>query len=367
MRRLLPLWLFATTLFVFAFAAAQKDTVLYLVGKVVMADGGGIPETLRVELYCEGKVVRQTFPNQEGVFSFDLGSRRQTQTVTDASAMPTTGGLNEGFARDAWNPAGFHTVLGRVYLDDCAIRLGPNAEYGAPDIQLGIRGLLDRPDVGVLIVKRGAPENMVVDATIPADAREAFEAASGDLGKKKPDRKSALKHLATALERYPNYARALALMGQLELELGRPEKASSDFEKAIALEPESVVALLGLSQLSIEAQEWEKAAELSAKVLAQEPALPRALLYQGLASYYMNLLGSSQMALEQLEQQEQIERFPIGLLHLGMIYARAGRLSEAAIRLERYIHIDHSSAERVAMVEKQLADWREKGLTAPSQ
>lgn len=343
---------------------AQTDTALYLIGKVVMEDGTEPPQSLRVELICDGKPVRQSYPNDRGVFSFDLGSRRQSQTATDATSTPTTGGLNESFTRDAWNPPGFQTLLGRVYLDDCAVRLGRNPGFRGTEIKLGIRGLRDDPDIGELLVGRTRMFTGTADAAMPPKAIQEFEAAVEELSKAKPNRGRAAKHLEAAVKVYPEFTAAWVLYGTQLLDDGKPDKAKAALQRAAELDPESVEAWLGLAQIGVEVAAWDEVRELARKALEADPVAPRGLLYMGLAQYYRQRYPASHGAFAKLEELGLSERFPVAVLHLGMLYARMGDIPAAAERLQRYLEIERPSAlsaERRTSIERQLAGWKSSG------
>ncbi len=339
---------------------AQQDTVLYLIGRVVMEDGSTPSPNFRVELVCDGKVVRQSNPNEKGVFSFDLGSRKQTQGVGDASSSPTTGGLTETFAQNAWNPDGFKVLLGRVYLDDCLIRLGPNPTYSATNIKLGIRGLLDDPDVGEILVSRRSAVGGTVDASIPAEAREKFNRALEFLSQEKPDRKKGRRALEDAVKSYPDYADAWELLGNLHIEEQHVAEAKKAYEKAAELDADRLGPCLGLAEIAIEEQDWETARARSHQALGIQSEVPRGLLYLGLALYYEGDFARSHEALGRLEAIGKVEEYPIALLHLGMLFARMGDVTAASTCLERYLQLE-PSAEHRASVERQLEAWRRSG------
>lgn len=344
--------------------AAQTDTALYLLGKVVMDDGTKAPTHLRVEMVCDGKAVRQSYPNESGVFSFDLGSRRQNQTATDASSTPPTGGLNESFTRDAWNPSGFQTLLGRVYLDDCLVQLGKNPGYRGTEIKLGVRGLRDDPDIGEILVSRTLLLSGTADASIPPKALQAFEDAINELSREKPNKDRVRKHLETAVRVHPDFGAAWALLGTRLLEEGKLKEAREALARAVDREPRLVEPWLGLAQIAVESGDWVAAGELSARALELDGSAPRGLLYLGLAEYYQQRYPVSHSVLGKLEELGLAERFPIAILHLGMLFARVGDIPAAAQRLRTYLAVERPSAlspERRAGIERQLQQWQSSG------
>jgi hypothetical protein len=344
--------------------AAQTDSVLYLMGRVVMEDDTAPPSNLRVELYCGGRVVRQSFPNEKGLFSFDLGSRKQTQTVTDASATPTTGGLEESFARDAWSQDGFQVQRGKIYLDDCVVRLGASPEYRAAEITLGIRNVLEKPDIGELLVSRISGRSGLIDASVPPQARKEFESAVGALTKEKPDRKKARGHLEKATRVHPEYGQAWALYGALLLEDGDSKGAREALGRATEISPTMVEPWVELAQIAIESSDWATARQMASKALELDPDAPRGLLYMGLAQYYRQRSPHSHWLLGRLEELGLLEQYPIAVLHLGMLYARMGDIPAAGERLRKYLAIEDPSslsAERRQSIERQLAQWEASG------
>ncbi len=343
---------------------AQTEAALYLVGRVVMEDGTMPPSNLRVELVCDGKAVRQSYPNDKGVFSFDLGSRRQTQTATDASGTPTTGGLNESFARDAWNSPGFQSLRGRVYLDDCVVRLGQDPGFRGTEIKLGVRGLLDDPDIGELLVGRTLVGSGTLDATAPPKALQEFRSALEELSRGKPNRNKVRKHLESAVRIHPEFAEAWTLYGTRLLEEGRSKDAGNALIRATEVNPDLAEPWLGLAQIAVESGNWDEAREMAVKALRIDGDAPRGLLYLGLAEYYRGRYPRSHGALGRLEELGIAERFPIAFLHLGMLYARAGDVPAAAERLRTYLTIERPSAlsnDRRESIERQLAEWRASG------
>lgn len=77
---------------------------------------------------------------------------------------------------------------------------------------------------------------------VPAKAREAYRKAHEDVEKGKTD--DAHKHLAKALELYPNYADALTLRAVLALNQRDSQSAVADLDKAIQIDGNSAMAYM---------------------------------------------------------------------------------------------------------------------------
>lgn len=345
-------------------AFGQEDVVLYLLGRVVMEDGSKVPKDFAVQLVCEGKKVRQVSCSEQGVFSFDLGSWRSKDGTSDASTSTKIGGLDGGFARDAWNPSGFNTVLGRVYLDDCTIRLMDNPSYRASEIKLGIRGLMDDPDVGELLVRKArVGEATTLTVRVPTDPPEVLKLISegrAELAKEKPDPSRAAKKAEQALKISDSSADALMLLGEARVAQRKENEGRKVFQQLANSDPNAVAPRLALAQLDIESQQWDSALIWANEVLGLEPDSTKGLLYLGLASYYTDQLNEAYQALSTLEKNGLAEKFSVAVLHLGMLYARRGFVEDAAERFRRYLEIASPAElteERREAIEKQLTLW----------
>jgi tetratricopeptide (TPR) repeat protein len=80
----------------------------------------------------------------------------------------------------------------------------------------------------------------VVQYRIPAKARDEYRKAHESMEKDKVE--DVKKHLAKALELYPNYADALTLRAVLELNENNAEAATADLDKAIHADPNYAMA-----------------------------------------------------------------------------------------------------------------------------
>jgi tetratricopeptide (TPR) repeat protein len=100
---------------------------------------------------------------------------------------------------------------------------------------------------------RGGNTITVGQYRVPAKAREEFNKAHEGLEKGKME--DATRHLAKALELYPNYADALTLRGILELDQKQPEVAIADLDKAIKSDASYALAYMVMgSALNMESK-----------------------------------------------------------------------------------------------------------------
>jgi cytochrome c-type biogenesis protein CcmH/NrfG len=346
------------------FGISQQDAAIYFTGKLVLEDGSPAPRSLQVEFVCSGKTLRQTHPSKSGVFSFDLGSRQ----VNEQPMGTRVGGIPSG---GVGAPGVKTTVTGRLDLKGCRIRLVPTAGYAATEVDLSTRNFLDKPDIGLIVVRElGEGQHPPAEVTteslaIPAKALSAFEKAQTELAKKKVNHKKVVKELEKAVNQYPGFPQAWHLLGESWLALNDLQQSREAFEHGIASGPDYVPLYLGLAQIELAQNRWVEAAGLAEKALAKKPTSSGALFYGGLAKYYLGQMAASEEFLRKLRNGASAANYPVAALHLGMIYARKGEVPAAAEEFRAYLDLspkDQIPPERRDKLEKQLKQWQDQGL-----
>jgi len=366
-----------TLLFIPAFlvlstgVSAQSNEAIFLTGKVVLADGNPAPKGLLVELVCEGKVIRQTHPAQNGSFSFDLGKKDQT-TFDSRQTGDQVEGRDLSWERGSSLDAGFRTTPGgRIDLTACVVRLAPTAGFTSEEINLSQRRALDSPDIGALIVQKtdetGRPSAAVLVSTLqaPKKAKKALEKARAELSKNKINYGKVVKELEKAVKEYPQFTEAWTLLGEAYTSIGELEKSCDAFTKAVSNGEEYIPAYLNLARVHLQSRQWKEAEEMSSKALKIDPDAPHGLFYNGIANYYLKNITESEQLLNKLRETGHIKEFPLALLHLGMIHANRGRIPEAAGELREYLDLSPEGtipAKQRKQIEAQLQNWRTRGL-----
>lgn len=96
-------------------------------------------------------------------------------------------------------------------------------------------------------VKAASPDIAVIDARVPAAAREEFAKATSALRDKKPE--NATPHLEKALVIYPGFFEAHVLLGTTYMTLREWAKAESPLNRALEIKPESPAVMLSLGEV----------------------------------------------------------------------------------------------------------------------
>jgi len=356
----------------------RNSDILIITGQVLSDDGQPLKDGVQVDLTCNGRIRQVTPTAPDGTFTFEIGSMR-----SDDWLDPSVGGSSDGsMGSKVEESDGGLTALdqvpsmgrGRVTFSGCEVRLSPGAGFSSNTIPLTTRSASENPDIGVIVVRRvsetGATTVSLTVLSAPNDARKAFEKATSELAKEKPNTATIKKELEKAIKKYPEFSAAWDLLGRVQMAEGDSEDARKSFIHAIEAEPKFLRPYMGIAQMAVQASAWDETLEWTDKVLALEPGYPKALYYNGLANYYLNRFDQGEKSLASLYQQGHVDEYPFGLLPLGVIHANQGKIEVAAKELELYLQSMPSEqvpeAQRVEL-EKQLALWESQGLTPPSQ
>lgn len=349
-----------------------KEMFLHLSGQIVMEDGTQSGPMV-VELYCNGQMLQQIRASADGSFSFDVGSKR-LDNWTDAGMG---GGTDASFNRGRrTQPGGLGQPnaipaagTGQMNLMGCEVRLQVTPEYVAQPIPLGIRSVFDKSDIGTIMVRRlseeGATTVSLTTLAAPKKAKKAFEKARKELNKKKVNFSSVVKELETAVEVYPEFAAAWELLGRVHMHRGNSDEGRMAFERAVKADPKYINPQIALARIAFESQDWEKAVHWTARLLELDRSNPEALYWDGMANYHLRRIEKAERSLRLLYKNGHSERYPYGLLALGVIHANQGQITEAAQELRSYLELmpaDQVPEDQRRQVEDQLQIWESEGL-----
>ena len=112
----------------------------------------------------------------------------------------------------------------------------------------------------------------VVDASVPADARQEFDAASKALATGKKEKlEESVRHLEKALTIYPRFSQAALMLGTVYMDLGQFDKAERALKQTLEINPKAANALFALGELYREQKQLEQAEKTLVQGLSIEP------------------------------------------------------------------------------------------------
>ena len=342
-------WLAALAALLGSSAAAQTHPV-YVSGRVVLDSGEPPPEPALIERICSGQKRPMGYTDPKGRFQFEAGGEA-TAGVSDASLGGR--GPESRFAGAGADLAG------------CEVRASlPGFQSdGAP---LGRRRAFENIDLGTIVLRSldGVRRSSIISVTsleAPKPARDAYDSAVQELGRKRGDRAKVLAELEKAVALYPNYAVAWSVLGSVRLQAGDVDGAEEALERAVQADPDYVRPYPDLIRIQVGKQDWERTAALSDKLLALHPGRTQARFFRAVADFSRGDFVSAEGAATAVQRAPDAAQFPQTHQILGAIWAKQGRFQEAAGEYRRYLELspEASSAEGIR---RQLAEWEELGV-----
>ena len=340
-----------------------------LSGLVIMEDGSSLTEVVQVELVCNGRVNQQTLTGPDGGFHFELGSPR-TEDWLDPALGGSSSGTTESAVKVA--PAGGGTKLdevpnmghGRASLSGCEVRASFRPGYTSNVIALGTRDAFENPEIGAIVLRR-AGETKAATVSVSflrasKSARELYRKAAAGLADKAPNTRKASGYIRKALQEDSSFAAAWDLLGRIQMIEGQLAEARESFLRAIEEEPDYLQPRLALARVAFEGADWQEVLAHSTIALELDPSHPDALYLDGVARYYSSEIARSERSLAKLYSLGYTEKYPFGLLLLGVIRASRNDFEGAAGHIRDYLRFmppaEVSEAQRREL-ERLMVEW----------
>ena len=341
---------------------------MFLTGKVLLDNGEAPGPRTKVELICQGSVVRQEFTSQSGNFSIEIGGGQGTTRTMDASvASSGYSALGSGGANVFGGSAGIGGGLvstRSVDLSSCELR-AQLPEYQSDVISLGRRRALDNPDVGLIILHSMKPPEIgtvsLKTLAAPKDARKAYEKAGKELQKENPNFSKASKELTKAVEIYPEFATAWYFLGNVRLAQQDRPAASEAFKEAKAADSEYANPYLSLALMALEEERWKEASDLSTQVLVLNPRLTEAHYFNALANSSLGRFNIAEESALVVLDSNKGETYPLVYYVLGFAESQKGNFPSAAARYRSLLEI-RPEGSFAGKLKEQLVQWQEQGL-----
>lgn len=351
----------------------QMQRPVFLSGKVVLDNGEIPPEPTTIIRVCNGQRYPESYSDRKGNFSFQLGANPGV-ALTDASV----GGYGAGSSAGAFGNSTFGGAFGggptmggdmSVDLTGCDL-IAELPGFRSDSLTLGRRRAMDNPDVGVIVLHSlGGPTTSIVSATslqAPKKAAASYDKALREMTKKSGKPEKAATELEKAVAEYPQYAAAWALLGDTRAKLNDTEGAREAYEKAVEADPDYLRPYPALVQMAVDANDWERTTELSDKMLSINPGITQVRFYQAVAQFNMGQIDDARSTAMAIQSGPDAERYPKTHQIIGLIYAKQGAFSEAAKEYRTYLKVDPNNVA-VEQIKKQLNEWEVLGVIEPQK
>jgi Tfp pilus assembly protein PilF len=306
---------------------------VFLSGKVMLEGGGTLPEPVAIERICNGTPRREGYTDFKGQFEFQVGvnmafqdaSEGDSRTKLSLPSRPISG-------------VGSQTSID---LNGCELRaILPG--YQSTVITLHNTGNTWQYEVGTLFLKRlGNAKGSTVSVTsmaAPKDAMRAFEKAEKAKEQEKPA--EAEKELNKAVQTYPQFAAAWTLLGDIHRQQEHFDAARTDYEQAVAADPQFVNPKYGLAAIAMKERKWDEAAQLTDQVIKMNSmAFPLAYFFNAAANYNQQKFDVSEESARKYKTLDTQHEHPDVCLLLSYILTRKKDYAGAAREIRDYLAV----------------------------
>jgi tetratricopeptide (TPR) repeat protein len=309
------------------FAPSAATRPVNVTGDVVIEGAGAPPEPVVIQRLCNGLSRRVGYTDSKGRFQLDLGSAVEQ----DSSENDTAGGLQQ-----INKPAGGVTQSRYEGCELVAVLAG----FQSSSVTLQGPDDFGETRVGTIVLKRlGNVEGSTISMTslaAPKDAHQAYE--KGRKARSENKLEQAEKELSKAVELYPKYAAAWALLGEIHTAQNRLEEAVKEYAQAMNCDAQFVTPYFGLAIIAVNQQRWQDAQKFTDQTIHLNGyAYPTAYFYNAAANLHLNNLEAAERSARKFQSLDTSHRKPEVSLLLESILEAKQDYAGAAQQLRDYL------------------------------
>jgi Tfp pilus assembly protein PilF len=280
-----------------------------------------------------------------GTVRYAMGSKPVEHVVVRCSG---TGGISEQVT-DANGRFSFRVTAGHY---DCSVRVpGYRSESRSLDV-LNSGEFLDFRLVEEVTPKSagGNAGAGVVDANVPAKAREEFDkGAAAIAGGKKGNLEEAVVHLEKAVGIFPHYLQAQLMLGTTYMDLQQFDKAEVALKKTIEIDPKAANAMFALGETYLRQKKDEDAEKVLLQGLQVEDRsylghLTLARVYVDMAAKIKDETQNRPWRVKAYDQVNESLKYKPDLAQAhfikGNLLISVGRNQDAQHEFEEYVRLD---------------------------
>jgi tetratricopeptide (TPR) repeat protein len=335
-----------------------RNRPIFLSGKVTLDDGTPPPDSVVIEMVCNGNPRPQGYTDRKGNFSFELGRNQAMMMDATQSSVAMGPGFGGPGGRDSMIGGQGGAGISERDLMGCELRANLPG-FRSDVVQLSGRRSMDRPDVGTMVLHRMAKVDGFTfsgtSAFAPKDAVKAYDKGKKAISKKKFE--EAEKELKKATTEYDKYAAAWFELGVAYQMQNKVEDAKSAYKKSIEADAKYVNPYGQLARIAAVERKWEEASEYSGALIKLNPFIaPDVYFYSSVANLNLNKLDVAEEHAREAVKMGFDKRNPRVTHLLGIILAQKGQLADAAENLRAYLKVAPPTDADRSNIENQLAE-----------
>jgi tetratricopeptide (TPR) repeat protein len=168
--------------------------------------------------------------------------------------------------------------------------------------------------------------------------------------------KDAEKELTKAVQAYPKFAAAWALLGIVHQNLNQSDEASKDFNQSIAADSQYAKPYFGLAVIAATHQDWKETLRMTDQLNRLAPlAYPDAYFFSGVANFNLEKMDDAERNLRKFLTLDTTHRRPLAALFLGDVLARKQDFAGAAEQARAYLAMAPNASNAPSVREKLKA------------
>jgi Tfp pilus assembly protein PilF len=328
---------------------------MYISGSVVLSQGGVPPEPVAIERVCGGSAHKEGYTDSKGRYQIQLGQNYELQDVSESGGTGGQFGMGSrsGMAGNSSSTGGINPRS----LMGCEVR-AVLAGFQSSSVMIRVDGSFGEIRMDTIVLQQlGGGSGSTISLTTmqaPNGARHAFEKAQKEVDKE--NLKDAEKELTKAVQQYPKFAAAWALLGIVHQSLNRSDEASKDFNQSIAADSQYAKPYFGLAVIAATHQDWKETLRMTDQLNRLAPsAYPDAYFFSGVANFNLEKMDDAERNLRKFLTLDTTHRRPMAALYLGDILARKQDFAGAAEQARAYLAMAPNASNAPTVREKLRA------------
>jgi tetratricopeptide (TPR) repeat protein len=276
-----------------------------------MPNGANPPEPPTIQRVCGSQIDTVAYCDRRGRFSFSF--------------------LNNPWAGmgGRWSIGAFNSCGLRAYMPG----------FISPMFPLANRGVYAWPGIGKFRLREqpgveGATVSLTTLAA-PKLAKKHFDKALKHL--RDGEIEKAATELELAVDEYPDYAAAWAILGEVRQRLGYEWGIREAFERALEADSRYLRPFAPLIRIEIADQDYEQAAELAARAVRLNPLSAELQYHLALAKYRLGDAESARYHAGKAVECPDISHVSVAYVLYGDLLAVAGEKAEAAVQYRQFV------------------------------
>jgi Flp pilus assembly protein TadD len=316
-----------------------------------MQDGTPPPEPVAIEKVCGGSAHKEGYTDSKGHYQIQLGQNFELQDVSESGG---SGGFGMGSRSTMGNPGSGLGGVNPRELIGCELRaMLPG--FQSSTVMIRVEGSFGEIRMDTISMQRlGGGSGSTISLTTmqaPSNAKKAYEKAQKAISKE--NFKDAEKELDKAVQEFPKFAAAWALLGMIHQSSKQLDLATKDYTQSIASDPQYAKPYFGMAVIAANQQNWKDTVRFTDQVNRLAPlAYPEAYFFSGVANFNLGNMNDAERDIRKFLSLDKEHRRPMAALYLGDILARKQDFAGAVEQAKAYLAMAPNAPNSPSIREK---------------